>query len=175
LKTGYGVIESYGNRLRFLDCGTIRTGGGAFPLRLKCIFQGVQQVMQHWSPDEMAIENVFMARNPDSALKLGQARGAAICAVIINDIAVAEYTANQVKKAIVGRGHATKDQVQHMIKMLLNLNNIPQEDAADALAIALCHANTRTTMTQVQNIASQRYPAEVLKSIGGRRKKRFRL
>ena len=173
LKTGYGLIESSGNRLRFLECGTIKTGGGPLPPRLKIIFNDVRQIVQQWSPDEMAIENVFLARNPDSALKLGQARGAAICAVMVEDIPVAEYTANQVKQAIVGRGHAAKTQVQHMVKILLNLSETPQADAADALAIALCHANTRKTMTELQSQASERYPAEVLKSIRGRRKKRF--
>ncbi len=123
----------------------------------------------------MAIENVFLARNPDSALKLGQARGAAICAVMVDNIPVSEYTANQVKQAIVGKGHAAKNQVQHMIKVLLNLNDMPPSDAADALAIALCHANTRKTMTEFKSKAQQRYPAEILGAIRGRRKKRFTL
>jgi len=175
LKTGYGLIESSGNKLRFLECGTIKTGGGEFPPRLKIIFNEIRQVVQLWSPDEMAIENVFLSRNPDSALKLGQARGAAICAVMSEDVSVAEYTANQVKQAIVGKGHAAKNQVQHMVKILLNLNETPQEDAADALAIALCHANTRKTMTELKSTASERYPQEVLKAIHGRRKKRFKL
>jgi len=175
LKTGYGLIESSGNHLQFLECGVIKTGGGALPPRLKVIFNDLRQVVQDWSPDEMAIEQVFLARNPDSALKLGQARGAAICAVVADDISVAEYTANQVKQAIVGRGHASKTQVQQMIKILLNLNETPQEDAADALAIAVCHANTRKTMTEFKSKASERYPVEVLKAIRGRRKKRFRL
>lgn len=175
LKTGYGLIESSGNRLRFLECGTIKTGGGPLPPRLKIIFNDIRKVVQHWSPDEMAIENVFLARNPDSALKLGQARGAAICAVMADDIPVAEYSANQVKQAIVGKGHAAKSQVQHMIKILLNLSEIPQSDAADALAIALCHANTNKTMTEFKSKASERYPAEVLGAIRGRRKKRFTL
>ena len=175
LKTGYGLIESSGNKLRFLECGTIKTGGGALPPRLKIIFNDIRTIVQQWSPDEMAIENVFLSRNPDSALKLGQARGAAICAVMADDIPVAEYTANQVKQAIVGRGHADKSQVQHMVKILLNLNEKPQEDAADALAIALCHANTRKTMTALEAKTTQRYPAEVLSAIRGRRKKRFTL
>ena len=175
MKTGYGLIESSGNRLRFLECGTIKTGGGALPPRLQIIFNDIQKVMQHWSPDEMAIENVFLARNPDSALKLGQARGAAICAVMAENIPVAEYSANQIKQAIVGKGHAAKTQVQHMVKILLNLSDTPQSDAADALAVALCHANTRKTMTTLQSQASKRYPAEVLGAIRGRRKKRFTL
>jgi len=169
------VIEACGNHLRFLDCGVIKTGGGALPPRLKIIFNELRQVVQQWSPDEMAIEQVFLARNPDSALKLGQARGAAICAVMVDDISVAEYSANQIKQAVVGRGHADKSQVQHMIKILLKLNETPQADAADALAIAICHANTRKTMTQFKSKASERYPAEVLNAIRGRRKKRFTL
>ncbi len=169
------MIESSGNRLRFLECGTIKTGGGALPPRLKIIFNDIRKVVELWSPDEMAIENVFVARNPDSALKLGQARGAAICAVMVDDIAVSEYSANQVKQAIVGRGHASKAQVQHMVKILLNLSEIPQSDAADALAIALCHANTRKTVLQLQDNSNTRYPAHVLNAIRGRRKKRFTL
>ena len=94
---------------------------------------------------------------------------------LLKDIPVSEYTANQVKQAIVGRGHAAKTQVQHMVKILLNLTETPQEDAADALAIALCHANTSKTMIALKTTASERYPAEVLKSIRGRRKKRFTL
>ena len=175
MKTGYGLIESSGNRLRFLECGTIKTGGGSLPLRLQVIFNDIRSIVQHWSPDEMAIENVFLARNPDSALKLGQARGAAICAVIADAVPVSEYTANQVKQAIVGKGHADKKQVQHMVKILLNLSDTPQPDAADALAVALCHANTRKTMAALQSQSTQRYPAEVLNAIRGRRKKRFTL
>jgi crossover junction endodeoxyribonuclease RuvC len=164
-----------GNRLRFLQCGTISTGGGPLPPRLQIIFNDLRQVVEQWSPDEMAIENVFLARNPDSALKLGQARGAAICAVMVDNISVSEYTANQVKQAIVGKGHATKEQVQHMVKILIKLDQTPQADAADALAIALCHANTQKTMIELKSKAQQRYPAEVLNAIRGRRKKRFTL
>ena len=123
----------------------------------------------------MAIENVFLSKNPDSALKLGQARGAAICAVISRNIPVSEYTANQVKQAIVGKGHASKDQVQHMVKMILNLEEKLQADAADALAVAICHANTRSTLSMLSSNAESRYPKEVLQAINGRRKKRFKL
>ena len=146
LRTGYGVIETSGNHLRFIACGTIHTGGGSLPPRLQVIFKEIREVVKTHSPDEMAIENVFLARNPDSALKLGQARGAAICAVMAEAIPVAEYTANQIKQAIVGKGHADKTQVQHMVKILLNLSYNPQSDSSDALAISLCHANTRQTM-----------------------------
>ena len=175
LKTGYGIIRTQGQQLSFITCGHIKTGGGDFPTRLQTISKDLQEVVVQFQPDEMAIENVFLARNPDSALKLGQARGAAICAVMAKDIPVAEYTANQVKQAIVGKGHADKLQVQHMVKILLNLSATPQSDAADALAIAICHANTRKTLHTLASNASKRYPAEVLAAISGRRKKRFKL
>ena len=175
LVTGYGIVRSIANRIEFLACGCIRTGGGAFPERLQTIFTELQDIVLHYSPDEMAIENVFLSRNPDSALKLGQARGAAICAVITNHINVSEYTANQVKQAIVGKGHASKTQVQHMVKVILNLDETPQADAADALAIAICHSNTQKTLSTLASNSSKRYPKEVLEAINGRRKKRFQL
>jgi crossover junction endodeoxyribonuclease RuvC len=175
LTTGYGLIQLAGKKIEFLACGCIRTGGGDFPIRLQTIFNDLQQIVEQYHPLEMAIENVFMARNPDSALKLGQARGAAICAVMANNIPVFEYTANQVKQAVVGKGHADKKQVQHMIKILLNLSDTPQADAADALAIAICHANTRKTLDAFENQASKRYSSEILQAINGRRKKRFTL
>ena len=175
LITGYGLISCSGRQIKFLACGCIRTGGGELPLRLQTIFNDLQQVVDLYQPYEMAIENVFMARNPDSALKLGQARGAAITAVMAKDIPVYEYTANQVKQAVVGKGHADKKQVQHMIKILLNLSDTPQADAADALAIAICHSNTRKTMDAFENQASKRYSSEILQAINGRRKKRFKL
>jgi crossover junction endodeoxyribonuclease RuvC len=175
ITTGYGLIKSSGKQFNFLACGCIRTGGGDLPNRLKTIFNDLQCVVELHKPHEMAIENVFMAKNPDSALKLGQARGAAICALMAQNIPVFEYTANQVKQAVVGKGHADKKQVQHMIKILLNLSETPQADAADALAIAICHANTRKTLDAFENKASKRYSNEVLQAINGRRKKRFTL
>ena len=175
LSTGYGLIKVLQNKLQFLACGNIRTGGGNFPLRLKTIFTELKKITELYQPDEMAIEQVFISRNPDSALKLGQARGAAICAVQTANISVIEYTANQVKQAIVGKGHAGKKQVQHMVKVLLNLEEAPQSDAADALAIAICHANTQNTLQNLNANVSQRYPKEVLQSINGRRKKRFKI
>lgn len=175
ITTGYGLIKRSGKQFNFLACGCIRTGGGDLPKRLQTIFNDLQQVVELYQPQEMAIENVFMAKNPDSALKLGQARGAAICALGAKNIPVFEYTANQVKQAVVGKGHADKKQVQHMIKFLLNLSETPQADAADALAIAICHANTRKTLDVFENQASKRYSSEVLQAINGRRKKRFTL
>lgn len=144
--TGFGLIDVSGNRAIYVASGCIRTEGGALPPRLKTIYQGIFDVVGQYSPDEMAIENVFMQRNADSALKLGQARGAAICAVVAQSIAVHEYTPTQIKQAVVGRGHADKGQVQHMIAALLNLPESPQADAADALACALCHSHTRQSL-----------------------------
>lgn len=144
--TGFGVIDVSGSDALYVASGCIRTEGGALPQRLKTIYEGVYEVVNRYTPDEMAIENVFMQRNADSALKLGQARGAAICAVVTQSIDVHEYTPTQIKQAVVGRGHADKSQVQHMICALLKLTESPQVDAADALACALCHSHTRRTL-----------------------------
>jgi crossover junction endodeoxyribonuclease RuvC len=105
-----------------------------------------------FQPDELAIEQVFVKNNIDSALKLGQARGAAICAAVTQNLIVAEYTPTQIKKAVVGKGHASKDQVQFMVRTILNLQGLPQEDAADALACALCHRHTRDTLSRMKEI-----------------------
>ncbi len=116
-----------------------------FPLRLKRLLAGLGDILDTHRPDEVAIEKVFMARNPDSALKLGQARGAAICAVVMRDLPVHEYAAKEVKLAVVGSGGADKAQIQHMVGMMLNLKGQLQADAADALAIAITHAHVRAT------------------------------
>ena len=138
--TGYGVIRLEGNRHIYLASGHLSLA--AFPVteRLRKIFLGLQEIMQTWQPHEAAIEQIFMKENPSSALKLGQARGAAIVAL---DIPVEEYSARQVKKSVVGHGAATKDQVQFMVKRLLNVSGNLQPDASDALAVALCHAHVR--------------------------------
>ena len=141
--TGYGVIDSDGRESRFVTCGAIRVVGETLPQKLGLIFERVSQVISEHQPQKMAIENVFMARSADSALKLGQARGAAICAGMSRQLPVAEYTAKQVKLAVVGNGGADKVQVQHMVNMLLNRNEKLQADAADALAVALCHAHSQ--------------------------------
>jgi crossover junction endodeoxyribonuclease RuvC len=120
-------------------------GKNQFPLRLKLLFQGLGEVIDAHHPDEVAIERVFMARNPDSALKLGHARGAAICAVVARDLPVHEYAAREVKLAVVGKGSADKAQVQHMVGVILNLKGKLQADAADALAIAITHAHVRAS------------------------------
>ncbi len=139
--TGYGVIRAEQGKFQYLDSGCIRTKSDSLPTRLKQIYDGVSQIIELYRPDEMAIEQVFMARNPDSALKLGQARGAAIVATTNHDISVSEYSARQIKQAVVGTGAADKTQVQHMVTALLKLSATPQADAADALGVAICHGN----------------------------------
>ena len=140
--TGYGVIEE-GETLRYVASGCIETTSGAFPGRLADIFRGVEAVIAEHAPDEFVIEEVFVARNPQSALKLGQARGAAIAAAVDADLPVSEYAARSVKQAVVGTGRATKEQVQYMVRVLLSLSAVPPSDAADALAVAICHVNTQ--------------------------------
>jgi crossover junction endodeoxyribonuclease RuvC len=120
-------------------------GEGDFPQRLKRLLDGLAQVIDTYKPDEVAIEKVFMAKNPDSALKLGQARGAAICAVVMRDLPVHEYAAKEIKLAVVGTGGADKVQVQHMVGMMLGLQGKLQADAADALAVAITHAHVGST------------------------------
>ncbi len=137
INTGYGIIESRGNHNKHIKNGVIRIKAKTLAEKLKIINSEITTIIKTFEPDEIAIEKVFMYRNADSALKLGQARGAAITACAINDIPLFEYSANQVKQACVGKGHATKEQVQHMIKILLCLDTTPVTDAADALAIAL--------------------------------------
>lgn len=145
--TGYGVIESRGGRLVFIDCGTVRTASVDFPQRLGQIFHGIGTVVATHDPQEVAVESIFMHRNADSALKLGHARGAAICAVLAHTLPVYEYAARQVKQAVVGRGAADKAQVQFMARRLLSMpaNMDAALDASDALAVAICHAHTRAT------------------------------
>ena len=165
--TGFGLINIDGSKLNYVESGCIRTGGGEFPERLKIIFEEMVVVIENFSPDLVAIERVFMHRNPDSALKLGQARGAAICAAVTQGLKVSEYSPAEIKKATVGKGNASKDQVQHMVKALLNLPGTPQEDAADALAIAICHANTGEMMAQIGGVAGAG-------KLTGRRRGRYR-
>ena len=140
--TGYGIIETGSGRLTYLASGCIRTGSGPFADRLAEIYRGVHELIGTHAPDVMAIEEVFLARNPDSALKLGQARGVAIAAGVAHGLPVHEYAARRVKLGVVGTGRASKQQVAHMVRVLLELPGEPQADAADALAIAICHVNT---------------------------------
>jgi len=139
--TGFGLVEVRQGRLYYVASGCIRTQEKEFPLRLKVIFEELAGVIRQYRPELMAIEQVFVKNNVSSALKLGQARGAAICAGVTEGLAVSEYAPTQVKQAVVGNGRATKAQVQHMVTALLQLSGQPQEDAADALAIALCHGH----------------------------------
>ena len=141
--TGYGIISKQGNRLVHIDNGAIFTKSATdFPQRLEQIFTGLSAVIAQYQPHAVAVENVFLAKNAQSALKLGQARGAAIVAAVNVGLSVFEYTALQVKQAVVGSGRAEKVQVQQMIKALLNLPEVAQEDASDALAVAVCHAHS---------------------------------
>ena len=146
-RTGLGVIDlDEAGRTRHVYNGAIQLlANETFPLRLKQIFDEVGAVIAEYRPHEVAIEKVFMARNPDSALKLGQARGAAICAVVARDLAVTEYAAKEIKQAVVGKGGADKKQVQYMVGLLLGLSGRLQPDAADALAIAITHGHTRSS------------------------------
>jgi len=140
--TGFGVIEKSGNKLRYVTSGTVKSGEGDLAARLKVLLEGLNEVIAAQGPQEVAIEKVFVNVNPQSTLLLGQARGTAICAAVIAGLPVAEYTALQVKQAVVGKGHAKKEQVQHMVKRLLALPGDPSPDAADALACAICHAHS---------------------------------
>jgi len=140
--TGYGIVELVGALTRPVAWGGIRTKGEHTD-RLKQIFEAVGDLVTEHAPDEIAIERVFVSRNADSALKLGQARAAALCATFDRDIPIHEYAAREVKKAIAGTGAADKEQVQQMVRVLLGLRGIMQPDAADALAIAICHAHQR--------------------------------
>lgn len=145
-KTGFGIIRVRGSRHEYVASGVIRLPVIALADRLKIIFDSVSEIIDSHGPQEVAVEEVFMAKSAGSALKLGQARGAAIVACVRHELIVAEYTARQIKQAVVGTGAADKEQVQHMVKILLKLPATPQEDAADALAAALCHAHARAGM-----------------------------
>jgi crossover junction endodeoxyribonuclease RuvC len=144
--TGYGVVRDIGRGCEYVASGCIRTGSGELHARLQIVYRSVREVIQLHGPVTMGIEKVFMARNADSALKLGQARGAAIVAAAEEGLEIAEYSATQVKQAITGSGGANKEAVQLMVMHLLKLTQKPQIDASDALAIALCHAHTRSSL-----------------------------
>jgi crossover junction endodeoxyribonuclease RuvC len=140
--TGFGIVDKVGQRLTYVTSGCVKTDETVLlPSRLKTILDGVCRVIEENLPHEVAVEKVFVNVNPQSTLLLGQARGAAICAAVSCALPVAEYTALQVKQAVVGNGHAHKDQVQEMVRRLLDLPGHPGTDAADALACAICHAH----------------------------------
>jgi crossover junction endodeoxyribonuclease RuvC len=140
--TGFGVVNVLRNgKVVYVASGCVRVGKGALGERLKIIYDGIDEIIRTYQPTAIAVEKVFLARNADSALKLGQARGAAITAGANHSLSIAEYSARQIKRTIVGGGGAEKRQIQHMVKILLDLSGTPQADAADALACAICHAH----------------------------------
>jgi crossover junction endodeoxyribonuclease RuvC len=150
--TGFGVIESQGSALRYVASGTIKTdtaAGATLPARLKVIFDGVREVAARYQPDCASVEIVFVNVNPQSTLLLGQARGAALTALVFGELQVSEYTALQMKKAIVGHGKAHKEQVQAMVMRLLDLPGLPGKDAADALGLAICHAHAASSFAAI--------------------------
>ena len=139
--TGFGLIERTGQQLVYVTSGVVRTPDAQLPDRLKAILENLGAVIAEHTPSQVAVEKVFVNVNPASTLLLGQARGAAICAAVARGLPVSEYTALQVKQAVVGNGHAAKEQVQEMVRRLLGLPGDPSADAADALACAICHAH----------------------------------
>ena len=143
--TGYGIVDYAANRLVHVASGQLKLTGASLPVRLQEIFVGLRELVVHYKPAEVALEKVFMHQNVDSALKLGHARGVAMVAATAQALEVYEYSATQVKQATTGRGRASKEQVQHMIRILLRLDHIPLVDASDALAVAVCHSHLITT------------------------------
>jgi crossover junction endodeoxyribonuclease RuvC len=141
--TGFGILDYEEEKPRYVTSGAIKTLEGTFPERLKSIYLAVGEIVAEYRPDIVAIESVFMHKNAGSALKLGHARSAALCATFAFEVEVHEYAPREIKQAIVGTGSASKEQVQHMVTTLLQLDGTPQEDAADALAAALCHGHQR--------------------------------
>ncbi|MEY4644120.1 MAG: crossover junction endodeoxyribonuclease RuvC [Pseudomonadota bacterium] len=155
--TGFGLIDVQGQHLSYVASGTISTTAlsqGDLPARLKVLFEGIQEVVQRYGPAQAAVEIVFVNVNPQSTLLLGQARGACISALVSNGLAVAEYTALQMKQAVVGHGRAQKSQVQEMVRRLLRLPGLPGPDAADALGIAITHAHAGQSMHRLAQATS---------------------
>jgi crossover junction endodeoxyribonuclease RuvC len=156
--TGFGVIEVEGSRLHYIASGTIQTAAidtGNLPLRLKVIFDGVREVAQRYQPTCASIEIVFVNVNPQSTLLLGQARGAAITGLVASGVDVSEYTATQMKKALVGHGQARKEQIQAMVARLLALPGLPGKDAADALGLAVCHAHAAKSFAAIERVTAR--------------------
>jgi len=148
-KTGFGLINAVGNKFEYVASGVIRVSDYEFAERLKIIFESIQTLIHEHHPENVAIEQVFIGKSASSALKLGQARGAAITAAAVLNLEVSEYSARQIKQSVVGTGSADKNQVQHMVKTLLKLPSTPQEDAADGLACAICHAHTQQSLIKM--------------------------
>jgi crossover junction endodeoxyribonuclease RuvC len=149
-RTGFGVLDFRRGKTAYITSGVVRLPEEELPLRLKVIFESVAELIEQYKPEMMAVEEVFFARDPRAALRLGQARGAAIVAGVQANLPVAEYSARTVKQAVVGTGSASKEQVQHMVTRMLKLSSSPQEDAADALAVAICHANSLSGHSALQ-------------------------
>lgn len=154
-RTGYGILAWQAGQYVHVAHGCIDVSGLDFVARLRRIFEAVQALVATHAPDEVAVERVFVSRNPDSALKLGQARGAAMCAAVLRDLPVHEYAAKEIKLAVVGKGGAEKVQIQHMVGVMLNLHGKIQSDAADALAVAITHAHVRATAQRIGVSARQ--------------------
>lgn len=174
--TGYGIVElTSDNKIRWVASGCIRVKGDDLSHKLRIIAQGLNELLDTHQPDEVAIEQVFVHRNVDSALKLGQARGAAISTVALRALPVSEYSPSQIKKSVVGKGNAAKEQVQHMMKTLLCLSRIPQEDAADALAIAVCHAQNCYTQGRVSSMSQGTHSVSGLSLRRSSSRRRWRL
>lgn len=149
--TGFGVLDFEGDKPSYIASGTIKSPDGSFPDRLRKIYESVGEIVEEYRPAIVSIESVFMARNAGSALKLGHARSAALCATFAFDVDVFEYSPREIKLAVVGTGAATKDQVQHMVVSLLQLDGAPAADAADALAAAICHAHRRRVQANLSD------------------------
>jgi len=141
--TGFGVVDCCGDRTTYVASGSVDSVAGEFPERLKVIFDSVAEIVAQYQPQVVVVESVFMHKNAGSALKLGHARSAAICATFAHNVQVFEYAPRAIKQAVVGTGAASKEQIQHMIRHMLELEGDPSPDAADALAAAVCHANQR--------------------------------
>jgi len=155
-KTGFGIINFVSGRSEYVTSGVIRLPTGELPQRLRIIFDSVTELVDQHGPDELAVEQVFMAKSAGSALKLGQARGAAIVAAVRLGLPVYEYSARRIKQSVVGTGAAGKEQVQHMVRVLLKLTVNLQPDQADALAIALCHSHMRQTLAKIPGARAAR-------------------
>jgi crossover junction endodeoxyribonuclease RuvC len=155
--TGFGVVDAEGAQLHYVASGTIQTSpkdGALLPARLKILFDGINEVVARYQPAVAACEIVFVNVNPQATLLLGQARGACLTALVANDLAVAEYTALQLKKAVVGYGKAAKPQVQEMVKRLLKLPGLPGKDAADALGLCITHAQVSRTVAAINKVSA---------------------
>jgi crossover junction endodeoxyribonuclease RuvC len=155
-KCGYGLVSASGSRLEYVACGVIRVEKLEFPDRLLSIFRNISEIIEEYHPQVAAIEEVFMGKSASSALKLGQARGAAMVACSNQQLPVHEYASRKVKQALTGTGNAEKAQMQHMICSLLQLSKAPSEDAADALSVAVCHAHTTHTLVKLAGVRSSR-------------------